>query len=220
MQNNQTKQLSSSPMVHVVDDDEAVLDSVGMLLDTIGLNNICYKDAQVFLEAFSEPEFDKHNGCILLDIRMPFISGIECQYRLEEMGCRMPIIFVTGHGDVPTAVEAMKHGAVEFIQKPFREQLLIDAIQKAIQVNIKDQKHLKEVKQTKDKLASLTTRENQVLEAVLSGKANKVIAIDLHLSQRTIEIHRAHVMEKMAVKSLAELVKVVMDASPTEQFYV
>jgi FixJ family two-component response regulator len=216
MQNNQTKQLSSSPIVHVVDDDVAVLDSVGMLLDSIGLVNTCYKDAQVFLDAFSETQFDKHNGCILLDIRMPFISGIECQHRLEEMGCRMPIIFVTGHGDVPTAVETMKHGAVEFIQKPFRDQVLIDAIQKAMQVNLKDQKHLKEVKQTQDKLASLTQREAQVLEAVISGKANKVIAIELHLSQRTIEIHRAHVMEKMRVKSLAELVKVVIDASYTD----
>jgi FixJ family two-component response regulator len=216
MQNNQTKQLSSSPIVHVVDDDVAVLDSVGMLLDSIGLVNTCYKDAQVFLDAFSETQFDKHNGCILLDIRMPFISGIECQHRLEEMGCRMPIIFVTGHGDVPTAVETMKHGAAEFIQKPFRDQVLIDAIQKAMQVNLKDQKHLKEVKQTQDKLASLTQREAQVLEAVISGKANKVIAIELHLSQRTIEIHRAHVMEKMRVKSLAELVKVVIDASYTD----
>jgi len=216
MQNNQTKHVYSPPMVHVVDDDEAVLDSVGMLLDSIGLTNTCYKDAKVFLDAYSEAEFDKQNGCILLDIRMPFISGIECQHRLEEMGCRMPIIFVTGHGDVPTAVEAMKSGAVEFIQKPFREQVLIDSIQKALQANLKDQKQLEIIKTTQAKLASLTSRETQILEAVVSGKANKVIAIDLHLSQRTIEIHRAHVMEKMGVKSLAELVKVVIDASPTD----
>lgn len=216
MQNNQTKHVYSPPMVHVVDDDEAVLDSVGMLLDSIALTNTCYKDAKVFLDAYSEAEFDKQNGCILLDIRMPFISGIECQHRLEEMGCRMPIIFVTGHGDVPTAVEAMKSGAVEFIQKPFREQVLIDSIQKALQANLKDQKQLEIIKTTQAKLASLTSRETQILEAVVSGKANKVIAIDLHLSQRTIEIHRAHVMEKMGVKSLAELVKVVIDASPTD----
>jgi two-component system response regulator FixJ len=216
MQNNKTEHMSSSPMVHVVDDDEAVLDSVGMLLDSIGLINTCYKDAQEFLDAYSETEFDKHNGCILLDIRMPFISGIECQHRLEQMGCRMPIIFVTGHGDVPTAVEAMKNGAAEFIQKPFREQLLIDAIQKALQTNMKNQKRLEIVNQTQGKLASLTNRENQILNAIVTGKANKVIAIELHLSQRTIEIHRAHVMDKMGVNSLAELVKVVIDASPTD----
>ena len=208
--------MSSSPMVHVVDDDEAVLDSVGMLLDSIGLSNTCYQDAQVFLDAYNEENFDKHNGCIMLDIRMPLISGIECQHRLEEMGCRMPIIFVTGHGDVPTAVEAMKHGALEFIQKPFREQQLIDALQKALQINLKDQKRLERIQLTQAKLASLTNRETQILDAVVSGKANKVIAIELHLSQRTVEIHRAHVMEKMGVKSLAELVKIVIDASPTE----
>lgn len=206
---------SSSPIVHVVDDDEAVLDSVAMLLDSIGLNNICYKNAQVFLDAYVEESFDKHNGCIMLDIRMPLISGIECQHRLEKLGCCLPIIFVTGHGDVPTAVEAMKHGAMEFIQKPFREQQLIDALQKALQVNVKDQQRLGKIQQTQAKLASLTNRETQILEAIVAGKANKVIAIDLHLSQRTVEIHRAHVMDKMEVKSLAELVKVVIDASAT-----
>jgi two-component system response regulator FixJ len=213
MQNNHTKNVSLAPVVHVVDDDEAVLDSVGMLLDSIGITNTCYNNAQVFLNTYNETEFDKHNGCILLDIRMPFISGIECQHRLEKMGCHMPIIFVTGHGDVPTAVEAMKNGAAEFIQKPFREQVLIDAIQKALQTNSKQQKQLKKVKHTQVKLATLTHRETQILNAIVSGKANKVIAIELHLSQRTIEIHRAHVMDKMDVKSLAELVKVVIDAT-------
>ncbi|WP_293746709.1 response regulator [uncultured Paraglaciecola sp.] len=216
MQNNQSESSLSPPMVHVVDDDEAVLDAVGMLLDSIGQLNTCYKDAQVFLNAYNEPDFDKHNGCIVLDMRMPVISGIECQHRLEELGCSMPIIFVTGHGDIPTAVEAMKQGAVEFIQKPYREQQLIDAIQKALQINLKTQKQTKKVQQTHSKLALLTKRETQILEAVVSGKANKVIAIELHLSQRTVEIHRAHVMDKMEVKSLAELVKIVVDASPAE----
>jgi len=216
MQNIQTISLSASTLVHVVDDDAAVLDSVGMLLDSIGIKNACYNNAQVFLDAYSQEGFNKDNGCILLDIRMPVISGIECQHRLEQLGCRLPIIFVTGHGDVPTAVEAMKHGAVEFIQKPFREQVLIDAIQKALQASIKAQKHFEKIKQTQEKLLSLTNRETQILEGVISGKANKVIAIDLHLSQRTVEIHRAHMMEKMGVRSLAELVKIVLDASPTD----
>jgi FixJ family two-component response regulator len=213
MLNNQSYNLSSSPVVHVIDDDEAVLDAVGMLLDSIGQRNTCYSNAQEFLDAYLEPNFDSQNGCIMLDMRMPVISGIECQNRLKKMGCTMPIIFVTGHGDVPTAVEAMKQGAIEFIQKPFREQQLIDAIQKALQINLKNIKRLEKIKKTQTKLSLLTNREMQILEAVVSGKANKVIALELSLSQRTVEIHRAHVMEKMDVKSLAELVKIVIDAS-------
>lgn len=215
-QRNQYTNTSAVPIVHVVDDDDAVLDSVGMLLNSIGLRHVCYKNAQIFLDAYSQVSFDRHSGCILLDIRMPFMSGIECQYRLEKMDCHMPIIFVTGHADVPTAVEAMKKGAVEFIQKPFREQVLIDVIQKALQINIKSQIRLEKIHQTHAKLALLTDRETQILESILLGKANKVIAIEIHLSQRTVEIHRARVMEKMGVKSLAELVKIVVDASPIE----
>ena len=114
MLNNQSYNLSSSPVVHVIDDDEAVLDAVGMLLDSIGQRNTCYSNAQEFLDAYLEPNFDSQNGCIMLDMRMPVISGIECQNRLKKMGCTMPIIFVTGHGDVPTAVEAMKKGAFDY----------------------------------------------------------------------------------------------------------
>ena len=204
-----------SPVVHVVDDDEAVLDSVNMLLDSIGVTNNCYKDAQTFLEAYKTSQFDQQHGCILLDIRMPIISGIECQHRLVQLGCNLPIIFVSGHGDVPTAVEAMKQGAIEFIQKPFREQQLIDAIQKALQINQKDQERIQKTQLTQAKMEKLTSRETQILNAVVAGKANKVIAIELHLSQRTVEIHRSHMMEKMEVKSLAELVKIVIDASTT-----
>lgn len=212
MENTSTQQSSPNIIVHVVDDDYAVLDSVGLLLTSIGTNNCTYPNAQAFLDAYCHPDFDKHNGCILMDIRMPVMSGIECQYRLEELGCNLPIIFVTGHGDVTTAVETMKHGAFDFIQKPYREQALIDAIQKALLKNANEQLQIEKVIQTKLKLATLTKRETQILEAILDGKANKVIAIELSLSQRTVEIHRAHVMEKMAAKSLAELVKVVLDA--------
>lgn len=216
MKNNPTETLPSTSMVHVVDDDEAVLDAVGMLLDSIDQRNTCYKNAQEFLDACNGEDFDKQNGCIMLDMRMPVISGIECQYRLKQLGCNMPIIFVTGHGDVPTAVEAMKQGAVEFIQKPFREQQLIEAIQKALRINLNNQKTIEKIQQTRAKLSLLSNREMQILKAVVSGKANKIIASELYLSQRTVEIHRAHVMEKMEVKSLAELVKIVMDAYPAE----
>jgi two-component system response regulator FixJ len=209
MEKTQTKQLSVT--VHVVDDDDAVLDSVALLLTTIGINNCSYNNAQTFLDAYCHPDFDKHRGCILMDIRMPVMSGIECQYRLDELGCTLPIIFITGHGDVPTAVETMKNGAFDLIQKPYREQVLIDAIQKALSENTSTQSQMKKISNTKERLATLTKREKQILEAILDGKANKVIAIELSLSQRTVEIHRAHVMEKMEVKSLAELVKIVLD---------
>lgn len=212
MENSDTTQESSNIVVHVVDDDDAVLDSVGLLLTSIGINNCTYSNAQAFLDAYNHTDFNQQNGCILMDIRMPVMSGIECQYRLEELGCNLPIIFVTGHGDVPIVVETMKHGAFDFIQKPYREQVLIDAIQKALIKNSHEQLQMKKVTQTKAKLATLTNRETQILDAILDGKANKVIAIELSLSQRTVEIHRAHVMEKMAVKSLAELVKIVLDA--------
>ena len=210
MQNTPTKQTKVN--VHIVDDDAAILDSCSLLLTSIGINNCTYNNAQAFLDAYSQPDFDKYSGCILMDIRMPFMSGIECQYRLEELGCKLPIIFITGHGDVPTAVETMKNGAFDLIQKPYREQVLIDAIQKALFENTRAQSQIKKIIDTKEKLSTLTNRERQILHAILDGKANKVIAIELSLSQRTIEIHRAHVMEKMSVKSLAELVKIVLDA--------
>ncbi|MFT6268826.1 MAG: FixJ family two-component response regulator [Alphaproteobacteria bacterium] len=212
MENILVTQSKSDAIVHVVDDDDAVLDSLGLLLTSIGINNCTYSDAQAFIDAYNNPDFDRQYGCILMDIRMPVMSGIECQYRLEKLGCNLPIIFVTGHGDVQAAVETMKHGAFDFIQKPYREQALIDAIQKALQKNANEQSQMKKVIDTKAKLETLSNREAQILEAILDGKANKVIAIELSLSQRTIEIHRAHVMEKMAVKSLAELVKIVLDA--------
>ena len=209
MKNTQTKQLNAA--VHVIDDDDAVLDSIGLLLTTIGINNHSYNNVQSFLDTYCHPDFDKYSGCILMDIRMPVMSGIECQYRLKELGCNLPLIFITGHGDVTTAVETMKNGAFDFIQKPYREQLLIDAIQKALSKNLSEQSRIRQTKQTKARLATLTSREIQILKAIVDGKANKVIAIELSLSQRTVEIHRAHVMEKMAVKSLPELVRIVLD---------
>ena len=124
-----------SPTVHIVDDDIAVLDSLSMLLETIGVDNKTYANAHTFLEYYQAEELQHSLGCIVLDIRMPLMSGIECQHQLQSLNNELPIIFITGHGDVPMAVEAMKNGAMEFIQKPFREQELLDAIQRAIQIN-------------------------------------------------------------------------------------
>lgn len=202
----------SSPTVHIVDDDVAVLDSLSMLLETLGIENQTYENAQIFLEAFKQNELANSVGCIVLDIRMPLMSGIECQHQLQELGNTLPIIFITGHGDVPMAVEAMKHGAMEFIQKPFREQELLDAIQKALVLSGRSVGDMARKEDILNRAKALTKREVEIMKNIVAGKANKVIAIDLNLSQRTVEIHRANVMDKMQASSLADLVKMAVIA--------
>jgi FixJ family two-component response regulator len=201
--------MSKQATVYIVDDDEAVRDSLGLLLKSVGIPNKTFENASAFLDAGVDP----HAGCLVLDIRMPGLSGLELQQKLKETGNTLPIIFITGHGDVPMAVEAMKHGAVEFIQKPFREQDLLDCINRALTDNFAQQSGQAEIQKIREHLATLTPREREVMQMVIDGKANKVIAYDLGLSQRTVEIHRAHVMEKMGVRSLAELVRMVIAAS-------
>lgn len=202
--------IKSNPLVHIIDDDEAVRDAISMLLDSVNIDNKGYASAQLFLEQLSTVDMHNVMGCIVLDIRMPGISGLDCQIKLLELGCTLPIIFITGHGDVPMAVEAMKKGALEFIQKPFREQELLDCIQHALEINKHNQAQQQQEEYIKAKIATLTPREAEIMAKVIAGQANKAIAIDLNLSQRTVEIHRANVMEKMQVKSLPELVKLVM----------
>lgn len=201
---------NSTPIVYIVDDDDAVRDSLSLLLDSVDLPNKSYPSATAFLASFQAQDISQMMGCILMDIRMPGISGMECQQTLSNLQCNLPIIFITGHGDVPMAVEAMKRGASEFIQKPFREQELLDCIQAALQKNQKTQQDLHYISQIKARLDLLTKREEEVMKRVIAGQANKVIANELNLSQRTIEIHRANVMEKMQAKSLAELVTMVL----------
>lgn len=194
--------------VHIVDDDEAVRDSLELLLDTLQITCQSYENAQVFLQgAQDDPEMLVRPGCVVLDIRMPLMSGMECQHQMQQMGSTLPIIFMTGHGDVPMAVEAMKRGAMEFIQKPFREQELVDAIQRALTMSEERAAHSQALDTHRQRFALLTNRERQIFNCIVDGKANKVIALDLHLSQRTVEIHRAKVMEKMGAANLAELVK-------------
>jgi FixJ family two-component response regulator len=197
-------------MVYIIDDDDAVRDSLGLLLDSVDLPNISYPSATVFLAELQRQDISQMLGCIVMDIRMPGISGMECQQKLIALQCSLPIIFITGHGDVPMAVEAMKKGAIEFIQKPFREQELLDCIQTALQLHQHSQQETQYASQIKARLALLTKREEQVMLRVVTGQANKLIANELNLSQRTIDIHRANVMEKMQAKSLAELVTMVL----------
>jgi two-component system response regulator FixJ len=167
-----------------------------------------YGSAHEFLAAFDADQ----PGCLVLDIRMPGMSGLELQAKLAEEHAIVPIVFITGHGDVPMAVEAMQHGAVDFIQKPFRDQDLIDRINQALEKDKANRDSLRERDAIRHRMAQLTPREREVLDLVTVGKANKVIASDLDVSQRTVEIHRARVMEKMGASSLAHLVRMVIEA--------
>ncbi len=191
--------------VYVVDDDEAVRESVVLLLDTAGIRCQAFASADEFLEVY---DTDRH-ACLVVDIRMPGTSGLELQDYLNRRGALIPVIFITGHGDVPMAVNAMKSGAVDFIQKPFRDRDLIDLIHKALDLDRKRREELGAMTVIRRKLATLTPRETEVMRRVVNGQANKVIALDLGVSQRTVELHRARVMRKLGMRSLADLVRVV-----------
>ena len=191
--------------VLIVDDDEAIRDSLEILCRSVGLRSESYASATDFLEAY-DPE---RAGCLVLDIRMPGMSGLQLQERLKELGSPPPIIFVTGHGDVPMAVQAIQAGAVDFIEKPFRDQDLLDRLQQVLDLDLVRRRERRLLQQTEERLKRLTTREKEVLDLVVAGKPNKVIAASLGISQRTVEIHRSHVMEKMEADSLAELVRLV-----------
>ena len=198
---------NTRPTIFVVDDDSAVRDALKLLLRSVGQSVETFGSGQEFLEAYSEDR----PGCLVLDIRMPGMSGLELQQKLNERHSILPIIFITGHGDVPMAVEAMQAGAVDFIQKPFRDQDLIDRINQALEKDGNNRAALGERNDIRHRLETLTPREREVLDLVVRGKANKVIAGDLKLSQRTVEIHRARVMEKMQASSLAHLVRMVLE---------
>lgn len=197
-----------NPKVFIVDDDQGVREAVRILMRSIGVESETFPSADAFLEGHDP---DKP-GCLVLDVRMPGMSGLELQERLASQGSTLPIIFMTAHGDVPMAVEAVKAGALDFVQKPFRDQVLIDKIQEAFAANAQVRERLLDRIRISKRIASLTPREHEVMEMVVEGSANKVIAVDLGLSQRTVEIHRARVMSKMEADSVSQLVQMVMRA--------
>jgi len=192
--------------VYVVEDDEAVRDSLELLLKSDGKPVKTYESATAFLKDYS----DQMAGCIVLDIRMPGMDGMELQKKLNEKHSILPIIFVTGHGDVPMAVDAMKEGAVDFIQKPYREEALLEKIEAALAQDLEQRKSLGEKQEIIRRIKSLTPREHEIMDRMIAGQANKVIAIELEISQRTVEIHRSRVMHKMGTHSLAHLVRMVL----------
>ncbi len=189
--------------VYIVDDDQAIRHAMSLLLKSVDIDHQVYNSADEFLELFNGND----NGCLVLDIRMPGLGGLELQEKLIESDNALPIIFITGHGDIPMAVEAMQKGAFDFIQKPFRDQELLDRISEALNTARERQSERALKHNVQERINTLTKREHEVLDLVVTGKPNKIIAHELGVSQRTIEIHRARVMEKMAAKSLAELVR-------------
>jgi FixJ family two-component response regulator len=205
--NSQKATKPKGPTIYVVDDDDSMRQAVTLLLRTVGYQPVPFARPSEFLAKFDA----NLPGCLVLDIRMPGMSGLELQQKLNEKHSILPIIFITGHGDVPMAVEAMQAGAVDFIQKPFRDQDLIDRINQALEKDNNNRAALGERNDIRRRLDTLTPREREVLDLVVHGKANKVIAGDLKLSQRTVEIHRARVMEKMQASSLAHLVRMVLE---------
>lgn len=193
----------NEPTVFVVDDDQAVRDSLCWLIEAEGINVKACESANEFLEAY-DPHWP---GCLVLDVRLPGMSGLDLQRELTNRNITLPIIIITGHGDVPTAVRALKAGAVDFMEKPFSDETLIKRVHSAIEQDSNDRRHSAERQSIQQRIASLTPRERQVLDLVVQGKLNKQIAADLHLSQKTVEAHRANLMSKMQATNVADLVK-------------
>ena len=195
-------------IVHVVDDDEAIRQSVGFLLRKAGHRVETYASGTVFLKAVSRPT----TGCVLLDVRMPDIDGLEVQRRLADTGIALPIIMLTGHGDVALAVRAIKAGALEFLEKPFERVALLDAIGLALaQSSRNDRAQLAETDAI-IRLAALTARERDVLDGMVLGRPNKLIAYDLGIATRTVEVHRANLMEKLGARSLSDVLRIAFAA--------
>ncbi|HKQ14343.1 MAG TPA: response regulator transcription factor [Steroidobacteraceae bacterium] len=198
-----TKDTKRKPVVYIVDDDDGMRRALTVLMTTVGYQPAAFARPAEFLEKYDP----NRAGCLVLDVRMPEMSGLEVQQQLNRNGALIPVVLITGHGDVPMAVQAMKDGAFDFLQKPFRDQDLLDRINAALKQDAQNRESVDRLADLRQRAESLTPREREVMALVVDGKANKVIAIDLGLSERTVEIHRANVMEKMAARSVAHLVK-------------
>jgi two-component system response regulator FixJ len=198
----------SKPLIYVVDDDDTFRKSLQWLLESVGLAVKTFTTAGEFLDGYVPGS----PGCLVLDIRMPGMSGLQLQDQLEERGIGLPVIFLTGHGDVPMAVAAVKKGALDFIQKPYNDQQLLDLVNEALRRDADMREHEARSQQIAGLVASMTPREREVMDAVVSGKSNKIIAEELGVTIKTVEAHRARVMEKMGAESLAHLVHLVMTA--------
>jgi two-component system, LuxR family, response regulator FixJ len=198
----------SEPIVHLIDDDEAVRVSLGFLLEMNDLPAASYASALEFLEVADTLQ----GGCVVTDVRMPEMSGLELVRRLRERGFTLPVIVITGHGDVPLAVEAMHAGVIDFIEKPFDDAVLMDSIRRALDTSPEAGVRDPDRQRFEDMLAGLSGREREVLQGVLAGKMNKLIAHELGISPRTVEVYRANVMSKTKASGLSELVRIALRA--------
>ncbi|WP_028081216.1 response regulator transcription factor [Solimonas soli] len=196
----------SDGLVYILDDEEAVCDSVTLLLKSVRLPARSFSDPDAFLADWRAD----WRGCLLLDVRMPRMSGLDVQRLLRERGNRLPIIFMTGHGDVPMAVEAMRAGAFDFLQKPFHDEDLLSRVRRALSSDAKQAEAGRQRADIERRYAALTPREREIAQRLVDGHANKVIAIELGLSERTVELHRAHIMQKMDVRALGPLVQMLL----------
>ncbi len=203
--------MANGGLVHVIDDDDAVRTSLEFLLRTANIDVRTYDSATAFLANFKGAE----RGCIVTDVRMPEMSGIELLRRLKDMSVELPVIVITGHGDVSLAVEAMKAGALDFIEKPFEDDRVLAAIGSALEREREEGARAVERTRIREKMAQLSQREREVLDGLVAGAPNKTIAFDLGISARTVEVYRANVMTKMEAKSLSELVRMAIIASGT-----
>jgi two-component system, LuxR family, response regulator FixJ len=198
---------SIDPIVYLIDDDQAMIESLSWIIQSIGLKVKTFLRAQDFLDIYDPQQ----HGCLLLDVRMPGMSGPELQTKLNQQNFpTLPIIFISGHGDVPLAVRVMKAGAIDFLTKPFNDQVLLESINKALRIDKTNRERRQECAQARAKFALLSPREVQVLQGIVAGKPNKVVSAELKISLKTVEAHRASVMKKMGVKSVPELVKLVL----------
>jgi two-component system response regulator FixJ len=195
--------MAAEPVVHVIDDDEAARHSLAFLLDCAGLESRTYESALEFLKAVPALE----PGCIVTDIRMPGMSGVDLVRRLKTLGVTAPVIVITGHADVPLAIEAMKAGVADFIEKPFNDDSILAAVRSALEQSEGRDRMAEEKERVRALMETLSPREREVLDGLVEGKANKVIAFDLDISARTVEVYRANVMTKMHAGSLSELVR-------------
>lgn len=194
--------------VFIVDDNQAMRALLTDLIDSVGIKVQSYAAASDFLSDYSS----EHLGCLVLDIRMPGMSGLELQQELNRRESILPIILMSGHADIPMAVQAMREGALDFIQKPFRNQELLDLVNKALRICDNQQNDQQQTESVKQQIHNLSAREHQVMLMIIDGKTNKLIAIDLELSQRTIEVHRANVMHKLEARTVVDLVRIVTQA--------
>lgn len=203
--------MTKPPTVFVVDDDQAMRNSLKWLIESVSMQVETFESADAFIKSY----YPGRSGCLLLDVRMPGMSGLELQEYLRANQIAIPVIIITGHGDVPMAVRAMKSGAVDFIEKPFNDELLLESIRHALALDVKQRDMQKQRAEIATRLARLTPREHEVMVMVTNGKANKEIASSLGVSAKTVEAHRARVMEKMQANSLAELVRMAISANLT-----